>query len=405
MKHSIKWFSFLFIIASLFYQSVLADTANPNFLSGDWGTINVDVRYRLDDVEQDGPDKFATAQTLRNRVGYLTPVWESWQAFAEYEGTNRLFASEYNSGRNGDAAHLTVPDPSQDEVNQLWLKYTGLPDTIATLGRQRLTVGDMRFIGNSPWRQLEQTFDALTVKNTSLKDVNIFGAWLFGRQTVLSQHEWIQGGLVNVAYAGFKPSLFLGYAYVFNLDTAKQYSSQTYGLRYEGKYAVAEKLDVLTHAEYAHQWDFGNNPLKYDASYYRGETGLAYNANLPFLTSLVGKIGYENLGEGKEGAFQTPLATIHPFQGWADKFAVTPADGVGDAYVNLQAKIDTWTLTGAYHKFGKANQVGGYGDEFDVMVTYAPVKHLELLVKMADYSSDGFAADTRKFWVQATVSF
>lgn len=405
MKHFIKLFSFALFVLPQISLVIADDKTSTNFLTGDWGKINIEVKYRIDDVDQDNPDKHATAQTLRNRVGYLTPEYEGLQAFVEYEGTAHLFDSDYNSSRNGKTSYLTVADPSEHEVNQLWVKYKGLSKTDITLGRQRLVVGDMRFIGNSPWRQLEQTFDALTVKNTSLKDTDIFWAWLFGRQTVVSRHEWIQGGAMNIAYSGFKPSLLTGYAYVFNLDALRKQSTQTYGLRFEGKYPLAENLSVLLHAEYAHQWDFGNSPIKYDASYYRGETGLVYNIDKPWLTGLTCKIGYENLGSGGIGAFQTPLATIHPFQGWADIFATTPNSGVGDAYVSVQAKTGPFTLMGGYHQFGKDSNFGGYGDEYDISLTYAPIKHLELLAKMANYNSEGFAKDTTKLWFQAILSF
>src|SRR3546814_11261136 len=58
---------------------------------------------------------------------------------------------------------------------------------------------------------------------------------------------------------------------------------------------------------------------------------------------IVLKGGYEVLG-GDDGtgnrAFQTPLATKHAFQGWADVFLTTPADGIEDAYVG--ATVPLW---------------------------------------------------------------
>ena len=34
-------------------------------------------------------------------------------------------------------------------------------------------------------------------------------------------------------------------------------------------------------------------------------------------------------GNGVKG-FTTPLASLHKFQGWADKFTATPANGIED---------------------------------------------------------------------------
>ena len=47
------------------------------------------------------------------------------------------------------------------------------------------------------------------------------------------------------------------------------------------------------------------------------------------------KAGYEVLEGAPTGglAFVTPLATLHKFQGWADKFLATPASGIEDAYI------------------------------------------------------------------------
>ena len=42
--------------------------------------------------------------------------------------------------------------------------------------------------------------------------------------------------------------------------------------------------------------------------------------------------GYELLGsDGVTVAFSTPLATLHAFEGWADKFLATPAAGITDS--------------------------------------------------------------------------
>ena len=46
--------------------------------------------------------------------------------------------------------------------------------------------------------------------------------------------------------------------------------------------------------------------------------------------------GYEVLGADDGAAltsFQTPLATLHKFQGWADKFLTTPPNGIREGAV------------------------------------------------------------------------
>ena len=42
------------------------------------------------------------------------------------------------------------------------------------------------------------------------------------------------------------------------------------------------------------------------------------------------KLGFERLEGNGTVALQTPLATLHAFNGWADKFLSTPANGLRD---------------------------------------------------------------------------
>ena len=53
------------------------------------------------------------------------------------------------------------------------------------------------------------------------------------------------------------------------------------------------------------------------------------------------KIGYELLGsdDGLK-AFATPLATLHKFQGWTDKFLGIPAGGIADAHIWAGGNIE-----------------------------------------------------------------
>ena len=49
------------------------------------------------------------------------------------------------------------------------------------------------------------------------------------------------------------------------------------------------------------------------------------------------RVGWERLsGSEREGQFQTPLATLHAFNGWADKFLSTPVNGIEDLYFRVR---------------------------------------------------------------------
>ena len=65
-----------------------------------------------------------------------------------------------------------ITDPRATEVNQAWIHYKkGSMDIQA--GRQRFTLDNHRFIGNVGWRQNEQTFDAVTLVNRSVDDLEV----------------------------------------------------------------------------------------------------------------------------------------------------------------------------------------------------------------------------------------
>ena len=114
------------------------------------GAVKIDLNTRYENVNQDNvrvpalrgiplpdakqPDT-ANAVTTRLRLGLLSPKFHGLQAYAEYQG---LYAmdSNYNSTRNGKTEYSTVADPYKNELDQLWLSYEGIPDTVIKGGRQ-----------------------------------------------------------------------------------------------------------------------------------------------------------------------------------------------------------------------------------------------------------------------------
>jgi hypothetical protein len=164
-------------------------------------------------------------------------------------------------------------------------------------------------------------------------------------------------------------------------------------------------------ASYASQSDYAKNPVSYSADYYLGELGIEAKG-----FKLLG--GYEVLGSdqtaagapGSVFAFQTPFATLHKFQGWADKFLTTPANGVQDAYGSLsytKAKVGPFASisgTVAYHDYKSDKLSMDYGTEWNFQLL-AKVKKYTFILKYADYNADAFATDTKKFWASVEWAF
>ncbi|HBJ39596.1 MAG TPA: hypothetical protein DDZ20_02125, partial [Hyphomonas sp.] len=103
-----------------------------------------------------------------------------------------------------------------------------------------------------------------------------------------------------------------GFAYQIDVDNAGGvFSSQTVGARLAGKQAIGTgKLGYTV--SYATQSDYGSSSLDYSADYYLVEG--TYSVEAVTLGA-----GIEVLGGDDARGFQTPLATLHKFQGWADK--------------------------------------------------------------------------------------
>ena len=59
-------------------------------------------------------------------------------------------------------------------------------------------------------------------------------------------------------------------------------------------------------------------------------------------------------------AFQTPLATLHKWQGWADKFLTTPSAGIEDVYLGFNVKFSGWNGQAVWHDFS-AEATGACG--------------------------------------------
>ncbi|CAI8746365.1 Alginate export protein [Methylocaldum szegediense] len=385
-----------------------------NALNVGGGKFNIDLRYRFEYVDQANLPEVAKADTLRARIGYLTPTFQGFQAFAEYEGTQDIFSNDYNSTWNDKTRHPVISDPQKNEVNQLWIAYSGVPETVFKVGRQRIIFDNHRFIGNVVWRQLEQTYDSIVITNTSLPDTTITAGYLWKVQDVTSRTIGMNSPVFNIAYTGFPYGKLIVHGEWLDYDNARESyptqtfntlsnSTQTVGVRFEGTTSLTDNIKALYAAEYAWQEDYADNPKDFKVDYWMAEGGLD-------LWGFVFKGSFEELGSDNGQGFRTPLATLHAFQGWADKFLVTPPDGIRDVYGTLKTSlygVDIWFV---YHDFRDDTGNIRYGEEFDVQVEKKFGKHYALLFKFADYNSSNpkaFAGnvDTQKWWLQMGISF
>ena len=369
-----------------------------------------DFRLRLEHVDQDGLSRDAHALTLRGRVGAELAAGD-WSLLAEGEATSALI-EKHDSGLNGKSAYPIVPDPENVELNRLQLQYRRLPKALVTLGRQRINLEDQRFVGSVGWRQNEQTFDAVRLEYGDARSLKADFIYSWSVRTIWgidgrdARQQAIGGNNVFATISHPTPlGTLSGFAFLVDQDEAKvqgfRHSSKTYGIRLAGARQIAPAAKVRYALSYASQSDHHRNPNDYQADYWLADIGVELGA------ATLG-LGHERLG-ADDGlpltSFQTPLATLHKFQGWADKFLVTPPNGIRDWYASAGygwkkiAGLDTINATLVYHRFGSDRLGLHYGNEWDATLS-ARKGRWTATAKLAAYEADEFATDTSKFWLQ-----
>jgi hypothetical protein len=368
------------------------------------GKVTIDSRVRAENVSDDAVVKDANALTWRNRVGYKTAPWYGFTLFAELEDV-RALNEDYNSTANGRTQYATVADPEGSEWNQAGISWEPTAGSVLTLGRQRVALDNQRFFGNVGWRQNEQTFDAAAFtqtigKNTTARYYYLQDAHrVFGHANpnhLLAEYD-IGGHLLNVSHV-FGPATLTGYGYFVENEDLPLTSNRIVGARLAGAHALNEPWKLLYTFEYAQQGNWRDGAANIDADYSLFEFGAARGA-------YSGKFSHEVLGGDGHYAFQTPFATLHAFNGWADKFLTTPVNGLVDDYLTFAGPVGKLQWGASIHQYGADNGDADYGNEFDASLSYAFKQRFTALAKIAHYDADEFARNTDKLWLSLEYKY
>jgi hypothetical protein len=369
----------------------------------------LDARLRWEHAEQDGIPKDANAVTARVRSGVNATLGD-WSALIESEATLAI-VPDYNDGANGKTRFAGVADPENVEINRIQVQRRWQGGS-ATVGRQLIELQDQRFVGSGSFRQNQQTFDAARVQTTLLPGVSVDVTYAWGDHRLVAaprgdfRHGIGGDSVFALAGAATPIGTLTGFAYLIDVDDARvqgfRQSNQSYGARLAGNRKLGGGLTLSYAGSYAAQSDWHRNPNRYRADYYLAEASLGTAA-------VTATAGYEVLGAGRgpsRGAtlasFQTPLSALFKFQGWADKFTITPPDGVRDLYGTLAAtdKKRGLSATATYHRFTSDRDVRLYGDEWNLLAA-AKVADVTYSIRLAHYVAKGFATDTDRVWLSA----
>lgn len=362
------------------------------------GKVSADIRYRFAFITQDNDLKDAKASTVRTRLGYRTKDYSGIGAFVQLSDTRVVAVGDYNSTVNHQTQYSVEADPKLTQVSQAYLDLTAAPGSRLRVGRQRLIFDNARFVGNVGWRQNQQTFDAASFTDTLGGKLHATYAYLYNVNTVTGGDVGVHAHLLNAGY-GFGALKAVAYGYLISFDDTPANSSKTFGLRLKGQKRLARlKGKLIYTAEYANQSPYrGGNP-GLGANYYLGEAGIA-------LSDKTLKVSYEVLGGGDYSGFETPLATKHAFNGWADQFLSTPRKGLRDLFFTVGLHPPNYRILAIYHRFSAQRGGAHYGDELDLQLAKRFGPHYALLAEYARYRADTYSINTDKFWVQGVVRF
>ena len=361
-------------------------------------TTGLDLRLRQESVDDAGFDKEAAATTLRLRASIQHAFNEHWSARVEFEGTQHLGNERFNSTANGETAYPAIVDPDNAELNQAWLAWAPSAKTRIAIGRQRLNFDNQRYIGASAFRQNEQSFDALDATHDFGK-VQARYAWLGRVQRVNGANHpnedlarWnLDAHLLNLG-GKLGPGKLTGYGYFIENRTLPLTSHKNFGLRYVVEPDERQHRAWGLALEAARQTPHARGADRNDAHYTLAEGSWRWQGN-------TFRLGQEVLGGDGSYGFATPLATLHAFNGWADRFLNTPADGLRDRYLGWNRRFGRFEANIVAHDYAADHGGRDFGRELDASLALAITPRWTALAKIADFNGDEGPLDVAKAWL------
>jgi hypothetical protein len=381
------------VLATLLLASLAVPAAGADFV-----TPSFELRLRHEQVDDAAFAREAEATTLRARLGFRFALAEQFSALVEAEHTGSLLGQRFNSTANGATAYPVVADPDNTELNQAWLRWAPREGSSATLGRQRLIFDNARFIGNVGWRQNEQTFDALDLQHRA-GPVSLRYSWLdrvqrvFGADNPLRNNaRWDLDTHLLAASGKLGPGSLSAYAHWFENQSLPLSSHRNLGLRYVAKGQFGNGSGWQLALDAAQQRPYARGAALNRANYASLDGGLDWRG-----TRL--SAGHERLGGDGRYGFATPLATLHAFNGWADRFLATPVGGLRDSWLGVGRSFAGWNAQLVWHEFRADRGGARYGQEWDASIARGFGSHWNLLLKLASFDGRGAFRDVDKLWI------
>lgn len=390
-------------IASAMGAGLLTSGAAAAQVTADVGGV---MRVRHETAQSDDLARDAEALTIRTALEATFTLPRGFSATLEGEAVSSL-VDEHALPEQGGVTPVIL-DPGGEEVNQALVAWRGSGSAV-TVGRQRLKIGDERLVGSLGFRQNEQTFDAVRATQR-VGRVDVDYAYIgavrspLGDRTPRRTRDRTAHSVRLVA-----PFHAIGTVSVqaLLLDAEEEDGSvavdperDTIAVGLSDNRAVGRTASHIVGytARYARQWTNGPGGEDMALDYWRGtvEAGTA-RAGMT--------MGVEALGGNGTAAFQTPLGTLHKFQGFADVFLRTPDAGVVDVAVGGRLTRGPLFLSAAAHRFTAYDGDQVFGRELDVVGMISVTDHVAVEVGIAAFDGKDVFPDQSRAWVSFTARF
>ena len=373
--------------------------------------VSGDMRMRFQNLQRDDFNQNGQALTLRFLGTLEFNLLQKTSFLAEIEGITALIG-DYNDGTGNKPLLPVIPDPEGLELNRLQIITEIVPKTRLTIGRQRLALDDWRFIGAFPFRQNGQTIEAIRFETTALGPGILDFGYFNKVRRPLGEDNLNSVFTGDSFFSNYNLATLIGRVSLFHyateletgpVGTLRQIeSSQTTGVRVLGR-RDWENVSIAWEGSYAQQSDYSNNLNDYSADYGLVEISIKPKA-------FTFKVRGEILGSDNGQGLQTPLASLHRFQGFADKFLRTPDEGVRD--YSIFAQYDFGSIgpfsevnTFARHHWFEADTDGrNYGRELNLSLR-TKIHKRRFALEYADYKADTFSNDTKAVFLTTEISF
>ena len=382
----------------------------------DKGQSALFLRARIESDRANG--KTGEANTLATRLRYATPYLSNFAGLIEFNAVQDVYRRYHNTGLDLNANKADLPiidDAAGSLLNRGFLNYRGLDDTSFVLGRQGIDLDNGRFVSTYSFRQNPTSYDALTVTNHSVLDIELFYAylWQVNNQYATSSaslgKQQHRSHLLNATYTGFPFGTFIGYTYLLHNKDVSANSSDTFGVRYENRQTFLD-MKLFYSAEYAEQFSRYGNPNDYKAHYY-GLNFETHFQNIIAIRDLGIHAGYEVLSgrsDLTDRQFRTVLSDAHAFQGTAGQFTTVPNQGLEDLSVGIHPLFSEFEAEVVFHRFWTESNHARLGHEWDYTLSKTFERRYTTEVSYAQFKgtpSLGTVASANKFWLTASATF